>query len=173
MPFHRKGAGADAGLECYRLERDGSETGWQAKYLFDFGSEEAGQITVSFDQAVEKHPALTRFIVCLPFDLSDGRREARKSQRDRWNDWVYARETAIAPRVVTIELWGGFQLTERLSRHDPLYVGRCTYWFERLHFSQEWFRERFEITRAALGRRYTPELNVELPIRQALLGFAR
>ncbi len=173
LPFHRKGAGADAGLECYRLERDGSETGWQAKYLFDFGSEEAGQITVSFDQAVEKHPALTRFIVCLPFDLSDGRREARKSQRDRWNDWVYARETAIAPRVVTIELWGGFQLTERLSRHDPLYVGRCTYWFERLHFSQEWFRERFEITRAALGRRYTPELNVELPIRQALLGFAR
>ena len=37
-PFHRKGAGADAGLECYRVEADGSETGWQAKYFFKFGS---------------------------------------------------------------------------------------------------------------------------------------
>ncbi|QPL46915.1 ATP-binding protein [Halomonas sp. A40-4] len=173
VPFHRKGAGADAGLECYRVERDESEIGWQAKYFFELGSGETAQLKESFDTAVDKHPSLARFIVCLPFDLSDGRVGARKSERDRWNDWVNARQASIAPRVVEIELWGGFQLTERLSRNDPLHVGRRTYWFDLPHFGVEWLRDRFEITRVGLGRRYTPELNVELPIRQALAAFAR
>ncbi|NMF98208.1 hypothetical protein GPA27_12515 [Aromatoleum toluolicum] len=173
LPFHRKGAGADAGLECYRVERDGSETGWQAKYFFQLGSGEGGQLKESFDNAAAKHPALARFIVCLPFDLSDGRIDGRKSERDRWDDWVTARQASIAPRVVEIELWGAFQLTERLSRNDPLHVGRRTYWFDLPHFGADWFRDRFAIARAALGRRYTPELNVELPIRQTLAAFAR
>lgn len=173
LPFHRKGIGADAGLECYRVERDGSETGWQAKYFFELGSGEAGQLKESFDNAVAKHPALARFIVCLPFDLSDGRVDGRKSQRDRWDDWVTARQRSIAPRLIEIQLWGSFHLTERLSRNDTLHAGRRTYWFDLPHFGADWFRERFEITRAALGRRYTPELNVELPIRQALSAFAR
>ena len=86
VPFHRKGAGADAGLECYRVERDGSETGWQAKYFFELGSGEAGQLRESFDNAVEKPAELARFIVCLPFDLSDGRVGRQKSERDRWDD---------------------------------------------------------------------------------------
>ncbi|WP_386082403.1 hypothetical protein ACFIOZ_03970 [Vreelandella sp. F11] len=173
LSFHRKGAGADAGLECYRVEHDGSETGWQAKYFFELGSGEAGQLKESFDNAVAKHPMLARFIVCLPFDLSDGRVGGRKSERDRWDDWVTARQASIAPRVVDIVLWGSFELTERLSRNDPLHVGRRTYWFDLPHFGAEWFRDRFEITRMGLGRRYTPELNVELSIRQALAAFAR
>ena len=110
-PFIRKGAGADAGLECYRIEPGGSETGWQAKYFFELGTSEAGQLKKSFDNAVDKHPALARFIVCLPFDLSDGRVGGRKSERDRWNDWVQARQASIHPRVVNIELCGGLQLT--------------------------------------------------------------
>lgn len=173
VPFHRKGAGADAGLECYRINPDGSETGWQAKYFFALGSSEAGQLRESFDNAVAKHPALTRFIVCLPFDLSDGRLKGRKSERDRWDSWMTARQTSIAPRRVEIQLWGSFQLLERLSRNDPLHVGRRTYWFDLPHFGADWLADRFAITRAALGHRYTPELNVELDIRQALSAFAR
>ena len=173
MPFVRKGVGADAGLECYRVERDGSETGWQAKYFFELGTSEFQQLKDSFENAVAKHPSITRFIVCLPLDLADGRVDGRKSQRDRWDAWVSARRRSIAPRVVEIELWGAFHLTERLSRNDALHVGRRTYWFDLPHFGTDWFRDRFAITRAALGRRYTPELNVDLPIRQALAAFAR
>lgn len=173
IPFHRKGAGADAGLECYRVERDGSETGWQAKYLRQLGGDDAGQLTKSFDNAVAKHPALARFVVCLPFDLSDARMKNRKSERDRWDAWVKERQTSIAPRVVEIQLWGAFQLRERLSRNDPLHVGRRTYWFDLPHFGEDWFKERFSITRKQLGKRYAPEFNIELPIRQALAAFAR
>ncbi|MFI8746711.1 hypothetical protein ACIGKL_16315 [Pseudomonas sp. NPDC077186] len=173
VPFHRKGAGADAGLECYRVEPDGSETGWQAKYFFALGSGEAGQLKESFDNAVAKHPKLARFIVCIPFDLSDGRMEGRKSERDRWDAWMAARQSSIAPRRVDIQLWGSFELIERLSRNDSLHVGRRTYWFDLPHFGTDWLADRFAISRAALGRRYTPELNVELDIRQGLSAFAR
>src|SRR5215831_3043515 len=31
--FYRKGRGADAGVECYRRHADGTEVGWQAKYI--------------------------------------------------------------------------------------------------------------------------------------------
>jgi hypothetical protein len=173
VPFYRKGAGADAGLECYRVDRDEEETGWQAKYFFDLGSSEASQLTDSFTQAVERHPRLVRFIVCLPFNLSDGRIGGRISERDRWNAWVQARTSAILPRVVTIELWDETQLIERLSRTDPRHAGRRQYWFDAIQFTTEWFRTRFEIAREALGKRYTPELNIELPVRRGLSAIAR
>lgn len=173
LPFHRKGAGADAGLECYRVEADGTETGWQAKYFFEFGSNEASQLTKSFNQAIASHPQLSRFIVSLPFNLSDGRVGKRVSERDRWNRWLQARTESIAPRIVTIELWDETQITERLSRSEPRYAGRRHYWFDLLHFTPDWFQTRFAITRQALGKRYTPELNIELPIRRGLLAIAR
>lgn len=173
IPFERKGVGADAGLECFRVEADGLETGWQAKFFFALGSGEAAQLKGSFDNAVAKHPALARFIVCIPFDLSDARIPNRKSERDRWNDWMEARLASIGPRQVEIVLWGAFELTERLSRRDTLHVGRLTYWFDVPHFGSDWLNEQFESSRRALGARYTPELNVELPIRQALAAFAR
>ena len=173
LAFHRKGAGADAGLECYRVEADGTETGWQAKYFFEFGSSEGSQLKESFDNAVLHHPELALFIVSMPFNLPDGRVANRKSQKDRWNDWVAARAKAILPRVVTIELWDETQLIERLTRTDPRYAGRRRYWFDLLHFTPDWFQTRFDITRAALGKRYTPELNIELPVRRGLFAIAR
>lgn len=40
-------------------------------------------------------------------------------------------------------------------------------------FTSSWFVEQFEKQRAALGARYSPEANVDLPIRQDFLAFAR
>jgi len=173
IPFFRKGVGADAGVECYRIEADGSETGWQAKYFFEFGSSEAQQLTESFNQAMTGHPRLARYVVSVPIDLSDGRIEGQRSRKDRWDAWVEARREAIAPREVEIVLWDAFELTKQLSDDAPLYVGRRTYWFDTVQFGKQWFESRFAITRTALGKRYTPELNIELPVRQALTAFAR
>jgi hypothetical protein len=172
-PLHRKGPGADAGVECYRVEGDGSETGWQAKYFLEFGSSQVSQLTESFDQAVASHPKLRKYIVCLPVNLSDGRVGNQKSQKQRWEDWVARCATAAAPRIVEIELWGAFEIGERLGRDDPLYSGRRAFWFGDTQLGSDWFRSRFDVARAALGQRYAPELNVELPIRRALAAFAR
>src|SRR3546814_17915939 len=102
--------------------------------------------------------------------ISDWNSDVCSSDRDRWNDWVAARTKAILPRTVTIELWDETQLIERLTRTDPRHAGRRRYWFDLLHFTPDWFQTRFNITRAALGTRYKPAPNIELPLPRGLLS---
>ena len=85
--FHRKGTGADAGVECYIRHAGGTETGWQAKYFLAFGDSQIGQLDKSIEQVLSKHPHLDRYIVCIPIDLRDQRVGRGKSQLQRWQDW--------------------------------------------------------------------------------------
>ncbi|KAA6490854.1 hypothetical protein DXT98_01455 [Agrobacterium sp. ICMP 7243] len=173
--FHRKGSGADGGVECFIRQADGSETGWQAKYFFALGSAQIGQLDKSIEQALEKHPRLNRFLVALPFDLRDARVGKKQTELKRWEAWTarWKEEAAKTGRSLKFELWGAAQLTERLSRDLPLYRGRTAFWFDEIILTPSWFRQRFETARAALGGRYTPETNIDLPIRRAIQQFCR
>ena len=51
--------------------------------------------------------------------------------------------------------------------------GRILYWFGDEAFSNAWLINEFERAKASIGARYTPETNVELPIRRDFLAFAR
>lgn len=173
--FVRKGRGADAGVECFLEHADGSETGWQAKWLFDWDSNLSGQLDKSIRTALTKHPNLTKFIVCLPFDLPDSRKKGQKSAFQKWVAWVAKWEaTALTEkRSLTIELWGKSELSRRLSMDHPAYAGRLLYWFDIAQLTSEWFVKQFDKAKASLGSRYTPESNVELAIRRTFLGLAR
>jgi hypothetical protein len=173
--YFRKGVGADAGVECFVRNPDGSEHGWQAKYFFEFGQTQGGQLDDSIEQALNKHPQLVRFIVCIPFNLRDARQGQKKSQLRRWDEW---REKWLAwakksKRKLAIDLWDETAISVRLQRDSAQHEGRRDYWFDETLLSPKWFAERFEQARAGLGARYTPETNVELPIRRSLLGFCR
>lgn len=170
--FHRKGIGGDAGVECYVRHHDGSETGWQAKYFFEL---DTGQLDKSIDQALAKHPRLTRYIVCIPFDLPDARVGRTQSQLLRWEAWKkkWKIKATRQKRSLSIELWSKSALVERLGRDDPLYSGRAAFWFDATLLTSRWFGDRFEQSRASLGERYSPETHVQLPIRQAILAFCR
>lgn len=173
--FIRKGRGADAGVECFVKHADGSETGWQAKWLFDWDSSLSSQLDKSIRTALTKHPKLTKFIVCLPFDLPDSRKKGQQSALQKWAAWVAKwQATALAEkRSLTFELWGKSELSRRLTMDHPAYAGRLLYWFDISHLTPKWFVDQFDKAKATLGSRYTPESNVELPIRQAFLGLAR
>ena len=173
--FFRKGRGGDAGVECYLLRPDGTEVGWQAKYLFGWSDSLTTQLDRSIRTALEKHPQLVKYIVCLPFDLSDSRTDNRKTAREKWNAWCknWKQFAAGQKRSLTIRLWGQSELTSRLAREDPAYTGRALYWFGLETLTAAWFKEQFGKARDSLGSRYTPESNVELPIRQDFLAFAR
>lgn len=173
--FFRKGVGADAGVECFIRHRNRDETGWQAKFFFEFGSGQVGQLDESIEQALAKHPRLKRYIVCIPFDLFDQRSGKAMSQLARWEAWVNKWKTKAAgnKRRISIELWSKSAIVERLGRDNPLYSGRSVFWFDDTFLTTRWFAERFERARASLGQRYTPDTNVELPIRHAILGFCR
>ena len=173
--FHRKGIGADGGVECFVRHADGSETGWQAKYFFELETSQIGQLNESIKQALGKHPRLRRFVVGLPFDLRDARVGRKKTELQRWEDWKsrWENEARKNGHVIQIDLWSASNLTERLGRDSPRYRGRAAFWFDELTLTPRWFKERFEVARAALGARYTPETNIELPIRQTMQSFCR
>ena len=173
--FYRKGRGGDAGVECYLRRADGTEVGWQAKYLFHWKDSLATQLDHSIRTALKKHPNLVEYVVCLPFDLSDSRAGKAKTAREKWDAWCakWKKFAAKQKRNLTIRLWGKSELSTRLAREDPAYSGRLLYWFGIEAVTSAWFNEKFGKARASLGSRYTPETNVELPIRQDFLAFAR
>ena len=173
--FARKGYGGDAGVECFRRRPDGTEVGWQAKYLFDWNASLKAQLDHSIRTALEKHPDLVEYVVCLPFDLSDRRTGKSKSARQKWDTWCaqWKEFAAEQQRHLKITLWGKIELSTRLVQEDPRYSGCLLYWFGIEAVTSAWFNEIFAKARASLGIRCIPETNVELPIRQDFLAFAR
>ena len=91
--FVRKGS-PDAGVECYAIFRNGSECAWQAKCFLTLGDSQWPQIDRSVRTALQKHPRLTRYVVCLPMDLPDAR--------------VPGQESALVKRDVHVEKWAGW-----------------------------------------------------------------
>ena len=172
--FFRKGLGADAGVECFLQRADGTQIAWQAKYLFNWNQGLVNQLNGSIETALEKHPNISLYVVCLPFNLPDARLESTKSALQKWlewrQDWL---DKICSDRELEISLWGSSEIVERLTRDDPKYSGRILYWFGQEYFTSAWFSAKFEQSKTSLGNRYTPETNIRLPIRRDFLAFAR
>ena len=174
--FIRKGPGADQGLECFRIYADGHEVGWQAKYFLNgFDDGQVGDLADSLERALTAHPQLTTFVVCLPVDLRDNRSGKKLSELQRYEKWRQKSidDAAASGRTIEIQLWSASSIEERLGRNDPMYSGRALYWFDALTLSSAWFRDKLDVQRHNLGKRYSPESHVELPIQQALKAVAR
>ena len=173
--FHRKGQGGDAGVECFLRRVDGTEIGWQAKYLFSWDSSCATQLDNSVRAALDKHPQLEEYVVCLPFNLPDSRPRTGSTALKKWEDWCtkWKKNANRQNRNLRIKLWDKSQLCIRLTKTNPAHAGRVLYWFGIESLTAEWFREHFNQAKSSLGARYMPEINVELPIRQGFVAFAR
>jgi hypothetical protein len=171
--FIRK-APPDAGVECYWQLPNGDEWGWQAKFfLAPPDSNQWQQIDESVKTALQKHPQITSYTICLPIDRQDPRIEQQNWFMDKWNErlekWTeWAQEKGMS---VGFNYLGEHEIFERLSREE--HRGRCFFWFNEELFSQQWFENRVEEAVANVGPRYTPELNVELPIAQLFDGLGR
>ena len=170
--FTRKGA-PDAGVECFCVFADGSEWGWQAKYFDRLGSSQWSQIDESVKTALDKHSRLVRYYVCVPLDRQDPRTPGRTSAMQQWDRRIRKWEGWAHTRGMCVEFvwWGASELLEHLSMTE--HSGRVKFWFGELHFDKDWFRRRFKVARKAAGPRYTPELNVDLPIARDLELFGR
>jgi hypothetical protein len=163
----------DGGVEGYWVSPDGSEHGWQAKLFFDLGPAQWKQLDESVDTALEKHPRLTRYTVCLPVDLPDARIAGQQSLRQKWHDRVSKWEHAARDRGLTVcfDLWGQSELLTRLA-HER-HAGRVWFWFRQVELSPAWFSNHLNEVIEAAKPRYTPELNIELPIAERFeaLGY--
>ncbi len=171
--FVPKGA-PDAGVECFWKLPTGQEHGWQAKFFTSSpSSSQWGQLDSSVKTALEKHPALTEYTICLPVDRADARLDGSKSFLDRWDERVakWIGWAAKESMHVNFRYWGAHEIAERLSR--DVHRGRHFFWFQTELFAPVWFQQRLDEAIAAVGPRYTPELNVELTISAVFEGLAR
>lgn len=172
VKFYRKGA-PDAGVECFWVLEDSKEIAWQAKFfLAPPTSSQWSQIDESVKVALKKHPELSTYIVCLPIDRPDPRIKNQESFTDKWNarvkkwkEWAQKLEMKV-----DFDFWGNYEIGERLSRED--HRGRYLFWFNTNHLSKDWLAGRLSEAVADAGPRYTPELNIDLPISFSFLSQA-
>src|SRR5690606_14021835 len=105
---------------------DGAEWGWQSKYFDTLGDSQWQQLDESVKAAIERHPQLVRYYVCVPLDLPDARIVGRKtgkkweSAKDRWEEhltkwhgWARTKE-----RTIEFVLWGSSEMLDRLARPE-------------------------------------------------------
>lgn len=170
--FERKGT-PDAGVECYAVLSDSSEWGWQAKYFNTLGDSQWSQLDKSVNAAIEKHPRLVRYFVCIPLDRPDARIEGKKSAKDKWDQHVDKWTKLAADKGMSVEFvyWGSHELLERLSR--PEHIGRIRFWFDVRGFDPAWFSTRLNEALCTAGPRYTPEVHMDLPIALEFEALAR
>ena len=165
----------DAGVECFCVLPSGEEWGWQAKFFTAaMTPSQWRQLDHSVKTALEKHPELVRYVVCVPRDPSDARTEGRTSELQQWNARVGKWQRWSQERGMDVEFiwWGSSELIERLSAEKN--AGRLRFWFDDLYtFSHDWFAHRLEEAIDAADERYTPEVHVDLDVAQSLEMFGR
>lgn len=165
----------DAGVECYCTLSNGAEWGWQAKFFERaLTPTQWNQLDGSVKKALDSHPRLTRYYVCVPRNRADGRRPDITTEMQKWHERVAKWRDWAADREMDVEFvwWGESELWDRLSQQE--HSGRLEFWFgEPELFVESWFKGRLDEAVASAGARYTPELHVELPIAQTLELFGR
>lgn len=180
LRFVRKeGAGGDAGVECYWVLADQTEICWQAKYFIGkMESSRWRQLDKSFSKALERHPKLTKYVICLPIDQTDIRRTGKDGKKvvsleDEWQRNVskWKEKAKSQGRCVEFEYWGKHEITSFLTIDDPLYSGRALYWFDAAVLATGKFEKVVNRAKDALGDRYDAGLHVDLPVAENIDGL--
>lgn len=115
---------------------------------------------------------MTKYCVCLPLDRPDPRGQNNDMSKEwashveKWSGWAQDKEMSVE-----FVYWGSHEIGERLSREE--HRGRRYFWFREETLSQKWLQAKLENTIQTVGPRYTPELNVELPIAALFDGLGR
>lgn len=173
--FHRFG-NPDGGREGKRVLPNGDVWAWQVKYLFKFDKDEIAQVKDSVLRALDREPALKRYYVALPYDLPAGDisgEKPRKSAHTKWTEKKAEWEGLAAARGMKVDFiyLGAHELVSELTK--PNHAGRMRYWFNASVLSPDSLKQRLDDVVAKAGRRYSPNVHVEVEPVQALEGLGR
>jgi len=171
-----EGAGGDGGVEGYWLQSNGKEHGYQAKYFLATKDIDWDQIDKSVRTALQQHPQLTTYTICLACDLTDrsgtlGRGktgwEHWSAHKSKWQGWAQATGMQVA-----FQVWPKFELLSDLASSADR-RGLTLFWFNSDVYSKERLADLFERAQADLGERFHPEDNVRISLSEALEGLRR
>jgi hypothetical protein len=173
-----RGDGGDGGVEALWIFPAGEAWGLQAKFFNTMGSNQKAQLAESVQQAVANYPNLTRYTICLPFNLTakTGAKagKSKRGQHEQLSEWIteWRSDLGGAGRAVQFDVWDESELRSRLAAADTT-GGLARYWFDEEVFTAAWFAERLAEAKAQAGPRYSPELSVATPLDTALQAFGR
>lgn len=111
----------DGGKECYWELDNGDLYMWQAKFFtVSLTSGQWSQIKKSVITAIDNHPKLSKYYICIPLDLPDGKIKGRTSLMDKWKTKVSEWKTYAASKGIFLdfEYWGSSELISKLSRKE-------------------------------------------------------
>lgn len=170
--FHKFG-NPDGGREGRGVLPSGKVWAWQAKYLTSFDSGAVSQVKKSFLRTLTTEPELRRYFVTMPIDLPAGDTGRSKSAFTLWSEEVVKWEAAAAElgRTVTVEFLGAHDLITALTLDHN--AGRLRYWFDASVLTRNQQQERIDDVAAKLGRRYSPQLHVDIEAVQLVDGAGR
>ena len=163
----------DGGVEWYVELADGTQWGWQAKFMFDIENLLTAMET-TVRRIVAERPTLRRLTFCIPMNLpagsSGGRRLSARTKYDRKVDaW---KQQIPGAEKIDFRLKQESDLLERLSR--PEHSGRRLFWWGQAVLTPAHLERLLGEQARIAGKRYRPELHVDLPIAADLqaLGFS-
>jgi hypothetical protein len=119
---------------------------------------------------------MNNFVVAVPLDRTDERDSQapvsakkkrgrpRKSQMERWTDFVMwcESESKKRSRTVAVHFWGTSEIISRLSQAE--HAGRRTFWFDAPDLGLDLLGQKLVAAKMIAGKRYTPETNTEVSI---------
>ena len=168
-----RGEGGDGGIEAYWRNPDSSDCiGIQAKWFPDkIDGPRLSNIRESLDTAMGKRPMMSRYIVCVPRNLTSkmgvtGGRSS-KGEDERWDD-LKAKATSEYPGL-HLDLWDEEKLSSLLQA--PANEGRRRFWFDRSLVNPVIFKASLDKALADIKDRYVPELAGAGGLSDFLDGF--
>ena len=72
---------------------------------------------------------------------------------------------------ITFEFWGEHEIHQKLSTDNPEFSGRALYWFNSPILQIQHLKNIAEKSKQLLGDKFSPELNIDLPIAKTFDGI--
>lgn len=168
------GAGGDGGVESYATLITGAEIGVQAKWFPDsITTAQFSQIKNSILTALEVHPKLVKYIVCVPRDLSNLKKGKdgkiiKETECLKWSKMVTDIKNTYPDKDIIF--WGDHDLQIQLQYAEAAGVRR--YWFEKEELTKENIQYSFDKQKNGwLVQRYIPVLHNQGKIHKEINNF--
>lgn len=155
----------DAGLDWYATNTEGEIHGWQAKYIFEIDTL-LSKMTDSVRTIINNRPNITEVTFVIPWNLPDGQPKRGKSARQKYNDRVSSWQSIDGAKNLRFHLIGQSELLKILSQSE--HRGRLHFFWDKQTLSHEHLIQLQEEAAQVAGRRYRPELHVDLPIQDEI-----
>jgi hypothetical protein len=161
--YSLRGDGGDGGVEAFFRAPNADVFGVQAKYFFQLGAKELGQITKSVTAARQNHPSLSEYWIYIPFDLTGkvaggARGQGEVERFESWKEELEQRAEAEG-QPVKITLCSATVMREQLQRLDS-HGGIRRYWFDDSVLTPVQIQQCLDQAREFAGPRYMGQLDV-------------